>query len=131
VQAFLGVKAEQRGLEDIAKPVTAEEAEGAEAAPTRQAPRRRHRLGPSPEHVGMWSPTYSYSERRRDDPEIEEEVDALVRAVAAEGGVSRRRLRRMSESRYWGPGRFRRALRRAIESGRIRSDGRDRFVAEG
>jgi hypothetical protein len=79
----------------------------------------------------MWSPTYAYSERPAEDSDIEREVDALVSAVAAENGVSRRRLREMAESRYWGPGRFRRALRAAIEQGRIRSQGRDRFVAKG
>jgi MFS family permease len=136
VQAFMGVKAEQRSLEDIAKPVLAEEAEEVEeAAPAKEPEPRparrgeRYRLGPSRTgQTGMWSPTYAYSERPAEDSDIEREVDALVSAVAAEDGVSRRRLREMAESRYWGPGRFRRALRAAIEQGRIRSQGRDRFV---
>jgi MFS family permease len=142
VQAFMGVKAEQRGLEDIAKPVLAEEAEEVEGEGEKEAkpeaePRRarrgeRYRLGPSRTgQTGMWSPNYSYSERPAEDSDIEREVDALVSAVAAEDGVSRRRLREMAESRYWGPGRFRRALRAAIEQDRIRSQGRDRFVAKG
>jgi MFS family permease len=136
VQAFMGVKAEQRGLEDIAKPVLAEEAEEAapEKEPERPPARRgeRYRLGPSRTgQTAMWSPNYSYSERPAEDSDIEREVEALVSAVAAEDGVSRRRLREMAESRYWGPGRFRRALRAAIEQGRIRSQGRDRFVAKG
>ncbi len=137
VQAMLGVKAEQRGLEDVAKPVAAEEAEELEAKEPERQPRparrgERYRLGPSRTgQTGMWSPTYASSERPAEDSDIQREVDALVRALAAEDGVSRRRLREMAESRYWGPGRFRRALREAVEQGQIRSQGRDRFVAKG
>jgi hypothetical protein len=135
VQAFLGVAAEQRGLEDIAKPVSAEEVEeerpdeAAEPARERKAPpprRARHRLGPG-EGQAIWSPRFSYGSRMPVDTEVQREVDALVSAIEARGEINSRELRALAESRYWGPGRFRRALRSAIEDGRIEPAGRGRF----
>ena len=77
----------------------------------------------------MWAPRFSYGERAPVDTDVEHEVDALVAAIAARGEVGRRELRRLAESRYWGPGRFRRALRAALAQGRVRPVGRDRYAA--
>ena len=133
VQAFLGVAAEQRKLEDVAKPVLAEEAEEgaepeAERAPAERPARRRPRLGPSEGQLS-YSPFSVASSRSEQDTDLQTEVEAIVRAVSAEGELRRRELGDKVECRYWGPGRFRRALRRAVADGRIRALGRDRFAS--
>ena len=59
---------------------------------------------------------------------VEREVEQLIRAVNDLGPVSRRRLYDAVGARYWGPGRFRRALRAALVTGRLRSAGGGRYA---
>ena len=139
VELFLGVRAEQESLEDIAKPLTAEDAEGegerAEApAPTAprgdrdeaaaRARRRRYRLGPgqTSSSPGMFvsAPTKVAFER---------EVSAIERVLEGREPTERRELAQRVGARFWGPGRFSAALQEAVESGRVRRVARNRFAA--
>ena len=157
VELFFGVKAEQVALEDIAKPLTAQDAEGdrdrdreeaaavpsaqrrgpelaAEAAAGVRERRRRYRLGPgrtfySPGMVG--SPPVSQVEFERKVLDFEREVSTIERAPAGRGPTERRELSRLVGARYWGPGRFPAALREAVESGRARRVSRNRFGPAG
>ena len=85
VELFLGVRAEQRRLEDIAKPITAEEAERGEAgegapapAPAEDEAERRHRARSDRERRGLrryrpgpgtasYSPFFAYPVEQRQE----------------------------------------------------------------
>jgi MFS family permease len=126
VELFYGVKAEQVPLENIAKPLTAEEAE---QMPEREREgRRRYRPGPGMEYP-YYSPGMVGTAVRRPTAltELQREVEAIGRAVDEGGPISREELFRVSGARRWGPGRFRRALGEAVASGRIRRTARGRF----
>ena len=141
VQALIGIEAARRDLEDIAKPLSAEAAEGDERAegegepePERERPaagaRRRRRFGPS--EAGLaYSPVQQYSSRVPDE-DIDDEVAALAAALRDAGaeGMDRRTLGDRVECRLWGPGRYRHALSTAVERGAIRRTGRGRYAAE-
>jgi hypothetical protein len=69
-----------------------------------------------------WSPFLSSSSRGDDDEDayyLAREIDTLERAVRDNGQVSRRELGRLVACRYWGPGRFGRALRAGVRDGRL------------
>jgi MFS family permease len=128
VEIFFGVKAEQEPLEDIATPLTAEEAEH---MPEREREgRRRYRPGPGIEYP-YYSPGFMGTSLRRPTAvaELQHEVEAIGRAVDEGGQVSRDELFRMVGGRRWGPGRFRRALDEAVAAGRIRRTSRGRYEA--
>jgi MFS family permease len=128
VEIFFGVKAEQVPLENIAKPLTAEEAE---RMPEREREgRRRYRPGPGVEYP-YYSPGLMGTSLRRPTAlaELQQEVEAIGRAVDEGGPVSRDELYRSVRGRRWGPGRFRRALDEAVATGRIRRTARGRFEA--
>ncbi|HEX6951227.1 MAG TPA: MFS transporter [Gaiellaceae bacterium] len=127
-ELFFGVRAEQVPLEDIAKPLTAEEAEH---VPEREREgRRRYRPGPGLEYP-YYSPGLMGTSLRRPTAlvELQNEVEAIGRAVDEGGTISREELYRVVGGRRWGPGRFRRALDEAVSAGRIRRTGRGRFEA--
>jgi MFS family permease len=128
VELIYGVKAEQVPLENIAKPLTAEEAE---QVPEREREgRRRYRPGPGLQYP-YYSPGFMGTSLRRPTPlvELQHEVEAIGRAVDEGGPISRDELYRVAGGRRWGPGRFRRALDEAVATGRIRRSGRGRFEA--
>jgi hypothetical protein len=145
VEIFLGVRAEQRRLEDIAKPITAEEAEreGAKARPepdeTASAAERRHRARLDRERMGLrryrpgpgtasFSPFFSHPAEQR--PEwLDHEIEIIARALQEHGELGRDELARRIGARYWGPGRFRSALREAIAEGAARRVSRSRYAA--
>jgi MFS family permease len=127
-ELFFGVKAEQVPLEDIAKPLTAEEAEH---TPDREREgRRRYRPGPGLEYP-YYSPGLMGTSLRRPTAvsELQHEVEAIGRAVDEGGQFSRDDLYSAVHGRNWGPGRFRRALDEAVAAGRIRRVGRGRYEA--
>jgi hypothetical protein len=68
-----------------------------------------------------WSPFLSSSSRdiEEDDRYLKREVEMLERAVADQGELPRRELGRAVGCKYWGPGRFGRALKVAVREGRI------------
>jgi MFS family permease len=142
-ELFLGVRAEQQPLENIAKPITAREAEegtpeesdeergAAEEAQRRQRARwereraglRRYRPGPG---SASFSPFLSVP-AQLDPSWIDNEVGIIERALREQGELNRQDLARRVGARYWGPGRFRSALRTAVAEGAARRVGRDRY----
>jgi MFS family permease len=130
VEIFFGVKAEQVPLENIAKPLTAEEAEAEHMPERERAGRRRYRPGPGIEYP-YYSPGFMGTSLRRPTAlvELQHEVEAIGRAVDEGGPISRDELYRVAGGRRWGPGRFRRALDEAVATGRIRRTGRGRYEA--
>jgi len=144
VQAIWGVAAEQRSLEDVAKPLTAQEAE--EHGPSdddedrtgagrfqRGGGRTRALAGAGRRSFGpyesqtLWSPSQAISTRSGEDTDIDTETETLVRVLAEHGPQSRRDLGSLARCKSWGPGRFGRALRIAEARGQIRRDGRGRY----
>src|SRR5581483_9125120 len=94
VELIFGVKAEQVPLENIAKPLTAEEAE---RTPEREREgRRRYRPGPGLEYP-YYSPGFVGTAVRRPAPltELQREVERIGRAVDEGGPISREELLRM------------------------------------
>jgi MFS family permease len=147
VEVFFGVDAEQKSLEEIATPLSAETGGGSSDRPTTDESRNgadaaataapgalprqtgpypvpRARLGGS-----TWAPFPQASNYPRSNPYLAGEVDAIA-AVLGDGrphsGVE---LSRAVGARYWGPGRFRTAMRSGLASGRIRRVGRQRYAA--
>jgi MFS family permease len=143
VQAIWGIAAEQRSLEDVATPLTAQDAE---SEPSEDDEDRggdgRFRRSRVPALAGaagrrfdpyeaqaMWAPSQHVSIRSPEDTDIDREVETLVRVLAEHGPQTRRDLSHLGRCKSWGPGRFSRALRTAAARGRIRRDGRDRYSA--
>ncbi|HZS31149.1 MAG TPA: MFS transporter [Gaiellaceae bacterium] len=127
-EVLFGVKAEQVPLEDIAKPLTAEEAEH---TPEREREgRHRYRPGPGLDYP-YYSPGFVGTAVRRPAPltALQNEVEAIGRAVDEGGPISRDELFRLVGARRWGPGRFRRALDEAVAAGRVRRSGRHTYEA--
>jgi MFS family permease len=137
-----GVPAEQRSLESIATPLTAEEVDAGppelpeaerareDAVRQRIADRRArdhaHRFRPgtgsgsryhSPGMLGSAGTATRYDAASA--RELDREIDLLERMVAEHGELSGDELRRRLRARGWGPGRFRRALREAQRERRL------------
>ncbi len=145
VELFLGVKAEQATLEDLAAPLTSHDAEGdgsgaggqrAEDSEESEEQRgRRERIGARTERqeaesrahrwrpgVGqsMYAPRMSTSAPAVGMEEVlDDEIATLEAAVRDLGTVDTARLRRTTGADGWGPGRFRNALRQAEAEGRV------------
>jgi MFS family permease len=143
VELLLGVRAEQRRLEDIAKPITAEEAEREGAAERVPAPaddevERRHRARTDWQRKGLrrYRPgpgTASFSPFFGQPPELRQEwldneIEIIVRALEEHGELGRDELARRIGAPYWGPGRFRAALREAVREGSVRRVSRSRYA---
>jgi MFS family permease len=148
-EIFLGVRAEQTQLEDIAKPLTAEEAEtgklageeGGEEEPKKateepqrwrerderraqreRTSRRRYRPGPGPGET-YYSPGMlgtSVHSRQASQSVLDREIDAIADAFDGDASLGRDELARRVGARRWGPGRFRSALAEAESEGRVR-----------
>ncbi len=143
-ELFLGVRAERQSLEKIAKPITAREAEeGAEPEPDaerREAEERsrrererwerermglrRYRPGPG---AGSYSPFLPPPYEPNPDW-LDREIGIIERVLQEHGELNRHELASRIGARYWGPGRFRAALRGAVSDGVARRTGRDRFA---
>jgi MFS family permease len=127
-ELLFGVKAEQKQLEKIAEPLTAEEGAetkarepaGAAEAPRPRGDRRvargRFRPGPGPLTSAR---AMSVSGPHPPVP-LDSEVALIAAALREHGSCSRRELRRRVGGRYWGPGRFGDAVRAAIAEGRAK-----------
>jgi hypothetical protein len=159
-ELFLGVRAEGQSLEDIAKPLTARDAEegrgedepeaierGEKEAPEgtvavgpdeRTLERHRTREGrqragarryrPGPGNIS-WSPFISQPTPPPRPEWTDVEVDRIAAAIEQSGEMSLNELARSVDARTWGPGRFRAAVRAALDEGVIRRAGRGRFAA--
>jgi MFS family permease len=92
--------------------------------------RRRFRLGPgstyySPGMLGTssrWTPS--------SDEELDREIDVIARALDERGATDREDLASAVGARYWGPGRFRAALREAVDEGRVRRVSRNTYAPQ-
>jgi hypothetical protein len=122
---FLAVDAEQKSLEDVAEPLSS--TENADDEPDQEAsdqPTRRERreIGGYPVRSGAhWSPRYSF--HGVDDP-LEGQVAAIQRALdESDRPLPEHELLARTNARHWGPGVARRALRRAVQEGRIERRG--------
>jgi MFS family permease len=128
-EIFFGVRSEQRALEDIAEPLTAEDAEQAPAPDDRQRPPRRERLRPGPGRSSVGWPGMPLSAPSRTVPTHEREVNEIVRTLRERGVTGRNELGRAVGSRSWGPGRFGESLRAAQQQGQARRVARARYEA--
>jgi MFS family permease len=124
VELMFGVKAEKAELEDIAKPLTAQDAEDEE--PRRAPQRGRYRPGPPGPGQTSWSPGMAVSSPT--GPQVlTREVERIERALEEKGPMDRHELARQVGARFWGPGRFTAALREAVQSGRAKRLDRSHF----
>jgi hypothetical protein len=89
--------------------------------------RRRGQVG------GGWSPSIVSSRYDQDEHQFwrEREIDIIARALADRGELRRRELGEIIGCKYWGPGRFRGALKDALEQGRIERVGFGRYAPAG
>jgi MFS family permease len=147
-ELLFGVRAEQRSLEHIAAPLTAEEVDGAPAEPVAEPDAERderirtraarlrdqqhglRRLGPghsfySPGMIGSAGTTSRFD--AIDELELDREVEAVVAVVEAHGETDEAELVRLAAARGWGPGRFRAATRTAVREGRLVRGPRHRY----
>jgi MFS family permease len=143
-ELFFGVRAEQQSLEHIAKPLTAQEAEGlAPEAPEPVGPARdraerirvrnvrhhdrerhglrRYRPGLggsfySPGMIGTAGTASRYAATA--DEDLDREIEEIVHTLDKQGRTNRDELAELVGARAWGPGRFRTALRVAVTDGR-------------
>jgi MFS family permease len=145
-ELLFGVKAEQKQLEDIAEPLTAEsgdsgEGGGPEEKTTDEADEERRRerrerdraarqrdlrLRPGPGPLSS-ARAMSVSGPHPDVP-LDREVEIIDRALSEHGSANRRELRQRVGARYWGPGRFQAALREAVAEGRAKRLPRGQFA---
>ena len=145
-ELFLGVKAEQTPLEDIAKPLTAEEAEagtlpgvdgdgregeeggaerrwrerGERRSALERAGARRYRPGPGDPFYSPGLIGTAVRSRRAPPTLLDREIDTIARVLRENGPLTRDELARRVGARRWGPGRLANALREAEAERRIR-----------
>jgi len=135
VEVLLGVDAEQKSLEDVATPLSVARAGGApNSTATAPADSLARQTGPYPvprRRTGgaAWAPLPQFSNYPRSNPYLAHEVDTIVDQLRDKGPQSVLELSWAIGARYWGPGRFRTAIRSGLASGQIRRVGRDRYAA--
>ncbi len=153
-EIFLGVRAEQKSLEDIATPITAEDAEGEgggeeheddngeDERARRAAAERERRIRDRARSRAAWeragarryrpgpggafyAPRMAGTGSVAESPQaLERQIEVIERELEREGPVERRRLAQLVGARYWGPGQFGLALQEALREGRARRAGR-------
>jgi MFS family permease len=151
-----GVEAAQRPLEEIARPLTAEEVDVQPPARTLEQARltserdarigerarryREHdraglrRLRPGP-GSSFYSPGMAGTAGAADrhaavsELDLDREIELLCAILEEHGTCDRAELSRLVDGRSWGPGRFRTALRDAVDEGRIRRGPGDSYAA--
>lgn len=158
-ELLFGVKAEGADLEDIARPLTAEDAEGAAARGSREqsegttahtegteqtepagpretaarpdAESRSSRLRPGPGSAGVYAPWPSVSSREVPPEVSANEVNGIIEFVRDMEPVGEVELYRAIGARRWGPGRFRAAVREAIRRGAVHRNRHGRLEYRG
>jgi MFS family permease len=124
-ELFLGVPAERTSLEKIAKPLSAMRAERIHERSERRREHerdglRRFRPGPGRNFgsPGMLGTAGDDSRARTmSDEALDREIEVIVAVVGSRGPIGRDDLERAVGARYWGPRRFRGALREAVREG--------------
>ncbi len=126
IHATMGVRAEQQSLEDIAAPLSAEEAEeDKEEEPEEDKPAQRgedqdqRHGGERSAQTGLTGGLPLVADAEAGRRELEEETKILVSALEADGPATREELNGRVRARYWGPGQYRRAVRHGIRDNRI------------
>jgi hypothetical protein len=84
---------------------------------------RRFRPGPPTRAVPAWMVASSLD----DTDDLDREIAAISQALDEHGATERQELARLVGARYWGPGRFRAALREAVQDGNARRLTRSTF----
>ncbi len=138
-----GIKAEQKPLEEVATPLTAERVGAEQESGGQGADERSHELDEAARRIRERAEARRVQQRtgmRRYrpgpgrlstspgmpvsapylPPGMEHEIEIIDRALHDHGSANRRELRRRVRARYWGPGRFQAALREAVAEGRVR-----------
>lgn len=99
----------------------------------REERRGLHRFQPgtgssfySPGMIGTASTTSRLAAMAREH--LDREIELIGRVLEEHGELERGELGRLVGARYWGPGRFREALRAAISEGRVAHQSRDVFA---
>jgi MFS family permease len=140
VEVWLGVNAEQKPLEEIATPLTAEDADqhpattggvGTGPAAGQEQRRRRRQVEPAltPQApYRLWSPMPPVYAVPLIDTARDREVGEIAAALANAGTLERRQLARLVHADLWGPGRFSSALREAVVQGKVRRTGRGLYA---
>jgi MFS family permease len=130
-ELLFGVRAEQKQLEDVAEPLTAEGVEGAGPEAEQPTPRPatrempgRFRPGPGPLSSAR---AMSVSGPHPPVP-LDAEISIIENALREHGSANRRELSRRVGGRYWGPGRFHEAMREAVAEGRVKRLPRGEFA---
>ncbi len=133
-ELFYGVRAEQKSLEEIAEPLSVEDANakpdgGPRATASSPSSPRGRRLRPGPgQSYGGW-PGMPLPNTERTTSSYDREVAAIVRELRDRGTTRRTDLGRAVGSRQWGPGRFGASLRAAEQQGQMRRVARARYEA--
>ena len=70
----------------------------------------------------IWAPTM-VSSSPREDVDIDNEIDAIVKLLKEKGPLPSPQIRRQLETKFWGPGRLRAALLEARRRGLVRRAG--------
>ena len=143
-EIFLGVRAEQRRLRTSRSRSPPRRPNGRGRArplrrPAEDETERRHRARAERERRGFrryrpgrgtasYSPFFAYPAEQRQQW-LDNEVEIIRRALEDHGELSREDLARRIGARYWGPGRFRAALREALREGAVRRASRSTYAA--
>ena len=142
-----GVKAEQKQLEDVAEPLTAEGEEGGGGEEDGQTEEEQEEAQERAQRAAEWERRQRTGLRRlRPGPgqlsaargmapsgphlpiPLNSEVAIIDLALREHGATNRSELARQVGARYWGPGRFSAALRQAVVEGRATRGARGEFA---
>ncbi|HEU4974826.1 MAG TPA: MFS transporter [Baekduia sp.] len=86
-----------------------------------------HRFRPGPGSGQYGGGMLAVPRNGREDELLDREIDIIARALEERGSMERRDLERVVGGRFWGPGRFRAALREAVDEGRAERFSRSSF----
>jgi hypothetical protein len=100
-------------------------AQRAAAPKAREQGLRRYRPGPGHLPAARVSADTSVVP----EPRLDNEIQSVERALNEHGPTERTELARMVGARYWGPGMFRAALRKALAEGGVRRISRTSYAA--
>jgi MFS family permease len=129
---------ERRGAEEVARAREVERQRDEQARELEDRIRARierrqgqahgvRRFRPGPGRAG-YSPFPVSTGGGDSEEDLDREIQAISRALQENGQVSREELANLVGARYWGPGRFRAALREAVAEGSARQVSRGEFA---
>ena len=91
------------------------------------SPQTTHRSGPS---MGGWAPTTARSEYDAEEMEFwrNREISLIQNLLEDRGELDRDTIGNELGCKYWGPLRFRQALKEGVDRGAFRKVGRNRYA---